>query len=194
MAAVLNNITAGVISLDSSSRIGTVNHAAESMLGVDAGEIVGKSPLQLLHGEHAEIITEMLGQMELSPSSQWQRQISLVVDGRDVKLLVNVVTLRTESGRHSGLVAVFEDITELEKMQRLAAWREVAKRIAHEIKNPLTPIKLSAQRFAAQIRRANRRTRVRRVHGAHRAPGGAHAAHGFRVLGLCQAARGHAPA
>ena len=64
-----------------------------------------------------------------------------------VTLLVNLTTLRDENGEFLGTVVVFDDLTQLLKAQRMAAWREVARRIAHEIKNPLTPIQLSAQRL-----------------------------------------------
>jgi two-component system nitrogen regulation sensor histidine kinase NtrY len=156
MEAVLNNITAGVISLDREGRISTVNKAAQTMLGLDRGEVAGKSPLELLKGEYAELVREVLTQLQTGgPTAQWQRQISIRLAGRDLKYLVNVVLLRSDEGGEAGLVAVFEDVAEMEKMQRMAAWREVARRIAHEIKNPLTPIKLSAQRlerkYAAQI-------------------------------------------
>ncbi|WP_028587246.1 sensor histidine kinase NtrY-like [Desulfocurvus vexinensis] len=145
--ALLDNITAGVISLDSDGRISTVNKAAEDMLGLDGKAMHGRRPLELLHGEYLGMLREIFEQFMESPGSQWQRQIELTLGSRDLKLLVNCVTLRTSEGKDAGLVAVFEDITELEKMQRVAAWREVARRIAHEIKNPLTPIKLSAQRI-----------------------------------------------
>lgn len=145
--AVLDNITAGVISLDSEGRVSTVNKAAETMLGLDGPSLAGSRPLELLHGHYADLIADVFEQLGTSPASQWQRQIDLTLGSRDLKLLVNVVTLQDSDGNDSGLVAVFEDITELEKMQRVAAWREVARRIAHEIKNPLTPIKLSAQRM-----------------------------------------------
>jgi two-component system nitrogen regulation sensor histidine kinase NtrY len=144
--AVLNNITAGVVSLDPEGRVSTVNNAAEAMLHIHGPSIVGRRPLDLLEGEYAELLEEVMEQMRQSPASQWQRQLSLTIAGRQAKFLVNVVSLKIEQGREGSLVAVFEDITELEKMQRMAAWREVARRIAHEIKNPLTPIKLSAQR------------------------------------------------
>jgi len=147
MEAVLNNITAGVISLNEEGKISTVNSAIEEMLGIEARFVHGKDPLALLpEGDLASLIAEARSHMATSPFSQWQRQLSLTVEGRHRKFLVNVVALK--SGESSaGIVAVFEDITELEKMQRIAAWREVARRIAHEIKNPLTPIKLSAQRL-----------------------------------------------
>ncbi len=155
MQAVLDNITAGVISIDHEGSITTVNKAAEYILGIDSRKILGRYPLDLVGGEYGALIRDVLNQLHDLPESQWQRQLDLEVKGRMVKILVNAVILRGEKGDDYGIVAVFEDITELDKMQRLAAWREVARRIAHEIKNPLTPIKLSAQRlekkFASKV-------------------------------------------
>ena len=162
--AVLDNITSGVISTDGIGRIGTVNKAAEAMLGVRADQLIGIKAQHLVSGEFSTLLKEALGQIVKNPGAQWTRQIELPLPGRSARFLVNVVGLAAghqpgqlstlAGGEGIGLVAVFEDITELEKMQRLAAWREVAQRIAHEIKNPLTPIKLSAQRllrkFSAQ--------------------------------------------
>ncbi len=147
MQAVLDNITAGVISIDQDGRITTVNKAAEFILGLDSKKVLGSYPLDLVSGEYGAMIRDVLNQLNDLPDSQWQRQLDIEVHGKIVKILVNAVILKGENDDHYGIVAVFEDITELEKMQRLAAWREVAKRIAHEIKNPLTPIKLSAQRL-----------------------------------------------
>ena len=145
--AVLNNITSGVISLDAEGRIGTVNTAAENILGIPGGMLIGRVPHDLLSGDFAGMVQEALSRLTGKSDGVWQRQIDLPVRGKMVKILVSVVALKHAGGRDSGHVAVFEDITELEKIQRLAAWREVARRIAHEIKNPLTPIKLSAQRL-----------------------------------------------
>lgn len=145
--AVLNNITSGVISMDSEGRIGTVNTAAESILGIPGEFLIGKVPFRFLSGDFAEMVQEALAQLSTKPGGVWQRQLDLPVRGKLIKVLINVVSLKNVGGRVGGHVAVFEDITELEKIQRLAAWREVARRIAHEIKNPLTPIKLSAQRL-----------------------------------------------
>jgi two-component system nitrogen regulation sensor histidine kinase NtrY len=154
MEAVLNNITAGVISLDASGRVSTVNRAAEAMLGLDARDILGREPADL-SGPFAELYAELRDRMARMPGFTWQRQVEVAIGSREVKFLVNMVALTGAEGRNVGVVALFEDITELEKMQRLAAWREVARRIAHEIKNPLTPIKLSAQRlerkFAGEV-------------------------------------------
>ncbi len=153
--ALLNNITAGVISLDGEGYITTVNQAAEAMFALQAEQLLGKKPTDFLHGGYLSMLSEAVNLLMESPSSQWQRQLDLSVKGRDKKILINCVALRRENDTR-GIVIVFEDITELNKMQRVEAWREVARRIAHEIKNPLTPIKLSAQRierrFAGDIK------------------------------------------
>jgi two-component system nitrogen regulation sensor histidine kinase NtrY len=146
--AVLDNITSGVISTDAGGRIGSVNKAAEAMLGVRAEQILGLKAQHLVHGEFSELISGALKHLARVPEARWTRQIELQLRERSARFLVNLVGLSgAGEGGGTGLVAVFEDITELEKVQRLAAWREVAQRIAHEIKNPLTPIKLSAQRL-----------------------------------------------
>ncbi len=145
--AVLDNIAAGVITLDAQGRISTLNKAASAIFGVDARTLLGRSARNLLHGEYAGLVNEMYQHVASMPESQWQRQVDLSMAGKELKLLVNAVGLPAKEEEGYGIVLVFEDITELEKMQRMAAWREVAKRIAHEIKNPLTPIKLSAQRL-----------------------------------------------
>jgi two-component system nitrogen regulation sensor histidine kinase NtrY len=151
MEAVLDNITAGVISLDGQGRINTFNKAAESILGIESSQVMGSSPVTLLYGEFAHMVQEVLTQLQEIPSSQWQRQVDIKVGDADIRLLVNAVVLHRENGEDSGVVAVFEDITELEKIQRMEAWKEVARRIAHEIKNPLTPLKLSAQRIESKF-------------------------------------------
>jgi two-component system nitrogen regulation sensor histidine kinase NtrY len=124
-----------------------VNRAAEVILGLDGGSLIGKSALDLMGPEHRGLVQEVSQLLMSSPGSQWQRRLDLEVGGETVKLLVNAVALMDSEGDDSGIVAVFENISELEKMQRLDAWKEVARRIAHEIKNPLTPIKLSAERL-----------------------------------------------
>ncbi|WP_461211354.1 sensor histidine kinase [Desulfocurvus sp. DL9XJH121] len=153
--ALLDNVTAGVVSLDGQGRISTVNKAAEAMLGLDGEAVLGREPQDLLHGEDLGLLPEVFGRIMDTPGGHGQHQIDITLGSRDLKLLVNCVALNPTEGGDGGMVAVFEDITELEKMQRVAAWREVARRIAHEIKNPLTPIKLSAQRierkFAPQV-------------------------------------------
>lgn len=149
MEAVLDNITSGVISLDKEDRINTVNRAAVDILGLEADQLIGKTISELMSGDYVRLLEEgIAGVKARSGSMTWQRQFELSIGNQKRKLLVNVVGLSLEAREMEiGTIVVFEDITELDKIQRMAAWREVARRIAHEIKNPLTPIKLSAQRL-----------------------------------------------
>ena len=144
--AILNNITSGVISVDHEGRISMVNTAARVILG-SPKDVVNKNLVDFLPEEMGRQTRAMFEQFRHRPLSTWQRQINLQIFGQDRRLLVSAAGLVTPEGENRGFVAVFEDISEMERMQRMAAWREVARRIAHEIKNPLTPIKLSAQRL-----------------------------------------------
>ncbi len=85
--------------------------------------------------------------MSLGRDASIEVPLKLIIEGRPRSFLITVSALRDDTGQHMGIVMVFDDLTELEKGQRMAAWREVARRIAHEVKNPLTPITLSAQRL-----------------------------------------------
>ncbi|MGM0423476.1 MAG: sensor histidine kinase [Thermodesulfobacteriota bacterium] len=147
MEAVLNNITSGVISLDQEDRISTVNRAALEILSSNSDMLLGRKVTELLPQEYMPLFSEALERLRHSPQTHWQRQLDIQLGDSQRKLLINALSLRSDQGENMGMVMVFEDITELDRMQRMAAWREVARRIAHEIKNPLTPIKLSAQRL-----------------------------------------------
>lgn len=143
---ILNNIASGVISVDVEGRISMMNRAARNILGSPAG-IVGSDLISFLPEDMAKQARTMFEHFKNRPLSTWQRHINLELFGRERRLLVSAAGLVTPEGENRGFVAVFEDVSEMERMQRMAAWREVARRIAHEIKNPLTPIKLSAQRL-----------------------------------------------
>ena len=147
MEAVLNTVTSGVISLDQDGRISTVNKAAEDILNTRRVLLIHQNPLELLPETYGNLLRSAMERLKEAPDTHWQRQLDLRLGEDEKKVLVNAIGLRGGQGEEIGMLIVFEDITELDKMQRMAAWREVAKRIAHEIKNPLTPIKLSAQRL-----------------------------------------------
>ena len=147
---VLNNIAAGVVSFDSDGYISTVNRAACEILGIEAEAILGKRIEDFMPGVHGNMAKAVRERFRTRLETRSQHSVSLTVAGEERRLLINVVGFSTE-GVYRGAVAVFEDVSELERMQRMAAWREVARRIAHEIKNPLTPIKLSAQRLARKF-------------------------------------------
>ncbi|MEG1610312.1 MAG: ATP-binding protein, partial [Bilophila sp.] len=143
---VLDNITTGVITLDADGFILTMNKAACSIFAADVQALKGHNPVQFLPASHAAVFASMLEILREHPEQNWQRQADFILGDRSLKLILHAVALSGPGGIRAYVVVV-EDITELEKMQRMAAWREVARRIAHEIKNPLTPIKLSAQRL-----------------------------------------------
>lgn len=152
MEIVLANVGAGVISADLDGRLLTVNKSAEKMLGIVSKDIIGKSYREVMNPEQVKVINEFLSDKSLRRKGYMQNQIRIVTaDNKSLTLLVSLSMLRDEQGRYSGLVAVFDDFSEIEKAQREAAWRQVARRIAHEVKNPLTPIQLSAQRIKKRI-------------------------------------------
>ncbi len=147
MEIVLANVAAGVVSADKEGRILTVNKSAESMLDIKAQTAIGKHYKEILADEYVYIIEGFLENEVLFRKGFLNRQIRLSVGNRRMTLLVSLNVLRDDRDNYLGLVAVLEDLSEIEKAQRMAAWREVARRIAHEVKNPLTPIQLSAQRL-----------------------------------------------
>jgi two-component system nitrogen regulation sensor histidine kinase NtrY len=147
MEIVLSNVAAGVVSADAQGRIFTINKSAEKMLNVEAADIIGKNYKDVIEKDYVRVLNEFSKDRSLFRKGSMERQIRLSVKNKTLTLLVSLNVLRDDQGRYLGLVAVFEDLTEIERAQRMAAWREVARRIAHEVKNPLTPIQLSAQRL-----------------------------------------------
>jgi two-component system, NtrC family, nitrogen regulation sensor histidine kinase NtrY len=138
---VLSGVSAGVIGLDQQGRINLPNRSAALLLGTELDQHIGK--------ELAEVVPEMAGlvdEAERRPDRLGEAQVQLVRGGRARTLLVRIAAERIE-GEAKGYVVTFDDITELQAAQRKAAWADVARRIAHEIKNPLTPIQLSAERL-----------------------------------------------
>jgi two-component system nitrogen regulation sensor histidine kinase NtrY len=147
MEIVLRNVAAGVVSVDAEGHIRTINKSAESMFGVKSEDVLHRHYSDLLQTNHMEIASKFIEMHQITKHRTMQRQVRSLVGNRLMTLLVTVSILLDEEGQYLGIVVVFDDLTELEKAQRMAAWREVARRIAHEIKNPLTPIQLSAQRL-----------------------------------------------
>jgi two-component system nitrogen regulation sensor histidine kinase NtrY len=152
MEIVLNNVAAGVVAVDASGLVTIFNPSAERLLKAQADRVLGRHWRSILQGENQEMIERLLTGLAPGARGTVDRQVRMTVGGEPLTLMVHLGFLRDESGQALGMVVVFEDLTELEKAQRMAAWREVARRIAHEVKNPLTPIKLSAQRLARRYR------------------------------------------
>ena len=144
---ILQNVPAGVISFAADGKVTSINKFAEDLLHVNRDDYLGRDFRTTLIPEHQAIVEKFLQELEESGKSTIQRPLRLSLGRETFSLLVNVIRLNDESGNQLGTVLVFDNLTQLEKAQRIAAWREVARRIAHEVKNPLTPIQLSAQRL-----------------------------------------------
>ena len=146
MEIVLENISAGVISVDTEGVITTINKAAETLLQIDGNVILNHHYKTVLQGEQLTLAENIEKKIPSHPTGD-PISITVSIDGTPRYYSAHFNALQTDSGAPVGTVMVFDDMTEIEKAQRMVAWREVARRIAHEVKNPLTPIKLSAQRL-----------------------------------------------
>ncbi len=138
---VLAGVSAGVIGLDRGGRINLPNRSASELLAVNLQAKIGE-PLDAVIPEMAALLREI----EERPERQHNAEIQITRDGSERTLLARVATERLR-GEIVGYVVTFDDITELQAAQRKAAWGDIARRIAHEIKNPLTPIQLAAERL-----------------------------------------------
>jgi len=147
MEIVLKNVAAGVISMDEKGMITTINTSAEQMLEIKGEEVLDRKFSEVLAPEVVHQLEELSGKLRSSRKDSIKQQVTVSLKGKTLSLLANLTALKDEEGKPLGVVAVFDELTQLIKAQRVAAWREVARRIAHEIKNPLTPIQLSAQRL-----------------------------------------------
>jgi two-component system nitrogen regulation sensor histidine kinase NtrY len=144
---ILQNVSAGVISLDENGQITTINRFAEKLLNIDKLLFLGLYYRDVLPPYQSSIVDGFIEELLVTGKITVEQHLKLNVLGKTYSLLINFTRLEDEGGQPVGFVLVFDNLTKLEKMQRMAAWREVARRIAHEIKNPLTPIQLSAQRL-----------------------------------------------
>ncbi|MGH6922416.1 MAG: HAMP domain-containing protein, partial [Propylenella sp.] len=147
-AAVLSGVSAGVIGLDGEGAVTLVNRSALEVLGMQEPELVGKAL-----GEAIPALKPVLGEAKQRGRGPARDQIHVVREGEQRTLNVQVTQERS-GGKVEGLVVTLDDITDLTAAERRSAWADVARRIAHEIKNPLTPIQLSAQRLRRRLARA----------------------------------------
>lgn len=144
---VLSTVSTGVVSIDPEGHITMVNRHAAKLLSVEATQLIGQHIAQVLLPEHYAILENMIKQMRMHQSDSIQREVRVQIRGRSIPLQLTLSFLNDDSGNSIGMVLVFDDLSPILGAQRAAAWTEVARRIAHEIKNPLTPIKLSAERL-----------------------------------------------
>ncbi len=140
--SVLSSVTSGVIGLDAEGRVTMMNPSAQRLLSVDPND-QGPTALPVAIPEFADLFGRLRG----DGADNLQDQVNLVRKGQQESLLVRMSPRRNADGALEGYVVAFDDVTDLVSAQRMAAWGDVARRIAHEIKNPLTPIQLSAERI-----------------------------------------------
>lgn len=145
---ILTHITSGVIALNSRGELIEINPGAEEMLGLNADDIMKEHFTEIISGDSYMAIRELIEKAYNTNFKIIEKEVDAKVSGRVLNLAMKITQIRNPvNNRFSGLLVVLTDLTELMRAQRTLVWREVAKRIAHEIKNPLTPITISSQRI-----------------------------------------------
>jgi two-component system nitrogen regulation sensor histidine kinase NtrY len=155
---ILERIATGVVSVDTSGRIRTVNSAAARLLGLER-PVSGLSAAAVFGSPDFKPLAMVIDDAARLRDEAPPREVSIVRNGRELHLSVMTTPLRREDGVSNGIVLVLEDDTPRVRAQKAAAWQDVARRLAHEIKNPLTPIQLSAERLRKHFGSAPMQTR-----------------------------------
>ncbi len=152
LETILGNLTAGVISFDATHKIRTANQAAYRIFHIHVNQFVGRTLLELVQ-DYAELAEPLKSIQRLLEQADdiWQQRIAFLGSNGRQELLCRGTPLFSQEGSRVGAVVVFDDVTDLIQAQKNAAWGEVARRLAHEIKNPLTPIQLSAERLQHKL-------------------------------------------
>ncbi|MFO0706188.1 MAG: ATP-binding protein [Nitrospira sp.] len=144
---VVETIAAGLLSIDRRGVITTFNPSGERILGLAADQIRDRPANEVFKEFGLDVFQTAYDRMQADGRDDLSVEGQADVQGKHVTLRLNVSRMRDETSKDLGFVLIFDDLTELIKAQKVAAWQEVARRVAHEIKNPLTPIQLSAQRL-----------------------------------------------
>jgi two-component system, NtrC family, nitrogen regulation sensor histidine kinase NtrY len=147
---ILERVATGVVSIDPAGRIGTVNSAAMRLLEVGTN-VVGKPAVDVFGRTDLQPINSVLDQAARAREDAFAQEVAIVREGRERHVAAAATRLTNAAGDYEGTVIVLDDVTPLIRAQKVAAWREVARRLAHEIKNPLTPIQLSAERMRRKL-------------------------------------------
>ncbi len=143
---ILERISTGVVSVDAAGMVTTINGAAARLLSLDR-QIVGQPARQVFDRTDLQPLGRLIAAAMRGTSETPTHEIAIPRDGQELHLAAVATPLAGDDGRSDGVAIVLDDVTPLIRAQKIAAWREVARRLAHEIKNPLTPIQLSAERM-----------------------------------------------
>lgn len=144
---ILDNINSGVILLDVSGEISMINGAACSVLNLNSGEVIHKNYRELLSRINSREIREVVEGIEGREFKPIKKQVRTLIGDRISILFIFITSLRDSQKKYIGLLVVFDDVTDIIEAQKALTWQDAARKIAHEIKNPLTPIKLSTERM-----------------------------------------------
>ncbi len=144
---VLDSVNTGVVSVDQKGYITTINNHAGQLLKASPEQFIGRHIRDLMSDEYYQTFSDLLQSMKNHGVDRIQKEVRVNIDNNTLPMQMTLSILYDSSNNELGKILVFDDLTILVNAQRAAAWRDVARRIAHEIKNPLTPIKLSAQRL-----------------------------------------------
>lgn len=155
---VLNNITTGVITVDAKGILTTINPTAREMLGLEKKNLIGKGFKDVLNNEKYGEIVENIERGLKRKHKVSDKEININFDSQNVILALTLSPLRSTNSEFSGMIVVLDNLTQLIKAQKISAWKEIAQRVAHEIKNPLTPIQLSAERIIKNLKVNKRRS------------------------------------
>ena len=148
--AILERIATGVVSIDRAGRIGTINPSALRLLEL-TDEVIGSPAVDVFARPDLAPVNDVLDQAARAKMDSFAQEVALVRDGRERHVVAAATRVAGTDGSFDGTVLVVDDVTPLIRAQKVAAWREVARRLAHEIKNPLTPIQLSAERLRRKL-------------------------------------------
>jgi len=155
---ILNNITTGVITLDAKGVITTINPSARTMLNLEEKNLIGKSYEDMLCGNQYREILENITRGLQKKHKLSDKEINIDFDSQSVTVALTISPLHQTNNEFSGMIVVLDNLTQLIKIQKIAAWKEIAQRVAHEIKNPLTPIQLSAERIIKNLKTNKRKS------------------------------------
>ena len=152
LQAVLGRLSAGVLAFDASRRLKAVNESAMAILELEPSAVHGRTPSELAERYPAlKALFEEVDRRIDQGGAAWRREIKLERADAALALVCRGSVLPGSAGLEAGQVVVFDDVTELDQAQRQAAWAELAQRLAHEVKNPLTPIRLAAERLQLRL-------------------------------------------
>jgi len=145
---IFSSITSGIIFIGHDGKILKINKAGEEILQISANKLQGRHYAEILEFVESDELKEFIKKLSQERIYEISKDLNIKINGRNKMIKARIVSLREfEESEATGILVVFDDITDIVKAQQAIAWEEVARRLAHEIKNPLTPIKLATERL-----------------------------------------------